>query len=177
MLEVSLRCKLPCMFRRLKVLLLGWLNLNGWVSLSSRVLGTLPHLGGIGMNMGSKLGLHWTIPCVWEVLEGNLIVGVLFRVGCVISWLLGFWGHMLNGSTSKGCDASVWSLSNVCQNLLLFFGLGWSFGCVCTSENKGWYNSFGLWTTCVLVSSSMIYKDVDAMKKCQNWLSISQMCI
>ena len=42
----------------LKVLVLGLLNLKGCVYSSLGVVGTLPPLGGIGMNMGSKLRLH-----------------------------------------------------------------------------------------------------------------------
>ena len=42
----------------LKVLMLGLLNSKERVCSSLGVVGTLPPLGGIGTNIGSKLGLH-----------------------------------------------------------------------------------------------------------------------
>ena len=71
----------------LKVLVLGLLNPKDGVCSSSGVVGTLPPPGGIGMNIGSKLGLHWTIPFVGEVFGGNHIVGPLFKVCCAMAWL------------------------------------------------------------------------------------------
>ena len=70
----------------LKVLLLGSLNLKECVCSSLGVVGTLPPPSGINKNMGSKLGIHQTIPCVEKVFEGNIRVGVLLRVGGVIPW-------------------------------------------------------------------------------------------
>ena len=47
-----------CNVLGLKVLMLGFLNSKECVCSSSGVVGTLPPPGGIGMNMGSKLGLQ-----------------------------------------------------------------------------------------------------------------------